>query len=111
MNQPEDVEVILSPDRRYQFHSSVLARNSTLFQTLLTERNAAKLHSRARKAGIKIRWMVELTRMPDDEHPAGQLELVVTAPTPILLIDTSADPNHPAATLTRPTTDMATLGN
>jgi hypothetical protein len=60
---------------------------------MLTEHNAAKLHARARKAGIKIRWMIELTRMPDDEHPAGRLELVVSVPNPIPIIDTSTHPN------------------
>ncbi|KAF2276507.1 uncharacterized protein EI97DRAFT_377350 [Westerdykella ornata] len=77
MNQPEDVEVILTYDRRYVFHSSVLARCSTFLASLLTERTAATLSSKARNAGIKLRWMLELTQAPDEDHPAGQLELVV----------------------------------
>ena len=77
MNQAEDVEVILGHERRYKFHSGTLARNSTLFADMLTEPNAAKLNSRARNAGIKIRWMMELTRLPCDQYPAGCLELVV----------------------------------
>lgn len=77
MNQAEDVEIILGHKRRYKFHSGTLARNSTLFAEMLSERNAAKLNSRARSAGIKIRWMIELTRLPDEEFPAGCLELVV----------------------------------
>jgi hypothetical protein len=80
MNQPEDVEVILSPEKRYQFHSSVLARNSTHFSSLLTERNAAKLCKRARNAGIKVRWMLELAMSPHEEHTPGRLKLVVSAP-------------------------------
>ncbi|KZM22285.1 phospholipid-translocating ATPase rsb1 [Ascochyta rabiei] len=76
MNQAEDVEIILGHKRRYKFHSGTLARNSTLFAEMLSERNAAKLSSRARSAGVKIRWMVELTRLPDEQFPAGHLELV-----------------------------------
>ncbi|KAJ4338481.1 phospholipid-translocating ATPase rsb1 [Ascochyta clinopodiicola] len=81
MNQAEDVEVILGHKRRYKFHSGTLARNSTLFAEMLSERNAAKLNSRARSAGVKIRWMVELTRLPDEQFPAGYLELVELTPT------------------------------
>jgi hypothetical protein len=77
MNQAEDVEVILGHSRRYKFHSGTLARNSTRFADLLTEPNATKLSNRARSAGIKIRWMIELTRLPSDTHPAGTFELVV----------------------------------
>lgn len=77
MNQAEDVEVILGHERRYKFHSGTLARNSTLFADMLTEPNATKLNSRARTAGIKIRWMMELTMLPCDQYPAGCLELVV----------------------------------
>lgn len=77
MNQAEDVEIILGHKRRYKFHSGVLARNSTLFAEMLSERNAAKLNTRARNAGIKIRWMIELTRLPDEHFPAGCLEIVV----------------------------------
>ncbi|KAF1848640.1 uncharacterized protein K460DRAFT_334981 [Cucurbitaria berberidis CBS 394.84] len=81
MNQAEDVEVILGRERRYKFHSGTLARSSTLFADMLTEPNAAKLNSRARNAGIKVRWMIELTRLPCSQYPAGCLELVDLAPT------------------------------
>jgi hypothetical protein len=77
MNQAEDVEIILGHKRRYKFHCGTLARNSTLFAEMLSERNAAKLNSRARNGGIKIRWMIELTRLPNEQYPAGCLELVV----------------------------------
>jgi hypothetical protein len=77
MNQAEDVEVILGHNRRYQFHSGTLARNSTLFADMLTEPHAAKLNNRAKSAGIKIRWMIELTHLPSDDLPAGILQLVV----------------------------------
>lgn len=77
MNQAEDVEIILGHKRRYKFHSGTLARNSTRFAEMLSERNAAKLNSRARSAGIKIRWTVELTRLPSEQFPAGCLELAV----------------------------------
>jgi hypothetical protein len=77
MNQAEDVEIILGHKRRYKFHSGTLARNSILFAEMLSERNAAKLNGRARSAGIKTRWMIELTRLPDEQFPAGCLELVV----------------------------------
>lgn len=80
MNQAEDVEVILAHDRRYKFHSGTLARNSTFFADLLIEPLAAKLSSKAKNAGIKIKWMVELTGMPTDQRPAGVLELVVSSP-------------------------------
>jgi hypothetical protein len=78
MNQAEDVEVILGHKRRYKFHSGTLARNSTLFANMLTEPNAVKLSNRARNAGIKIRWMIELTRIPSEQYPSGVLELVVS---------------------------------
>lgn len=85
MNQAEDVEVMLCHKRLYKFHSGTLARNSTLFAEMLSERNAAKLNNRARTAGIKIRWMVELTRLPDEQFPAGCLELVVCIISPAVL--------------------------
>jgi hypothetical protein len=77
MNQVEDVEVILGHDRYYKFHSGTLARSSTLFAEMLTEPNAAKLNNRAKMAGVKIRWMIELTRLPSADYPAGSLKLVV----------------------------------
>ncbi|KAF2265329.1 hypothetical protein CC78DRAFT_616031 [Lojkania enalia] len=61
MNQPEDVEIILSHDRHYQFHSSVLARNSLLLADMLSERNAVPFSNKAKAAKIKIRWTIELT--------------------------------------------------
>ncbi|EDU41382.1 hypothetical protein PtrSN002B_001768 [Pyrenophora tritici-repentis] len=76
MNQAEDVEVIIGHNRRYKFHSGTLARNSTLFADMLTEPNAAKLSNRARNAGVKIRWMIELKALPSQQCPAGCLELV-----------------------------------
>lgn len=78
MNQAEDVEVVLAHKRRYKFHSGTLARNSTLFARMLTEPNAAKMSNKARSAGIKIRWMVQLTKLPCTQYPAGLLELVVS---------------------------------
>lgn len=78
MNQEEDVEVALGLECRYKFHSGTLARSSTLLADLLTEHAAAKLSLRARNAGVKIRWMIELSHMPDDEFPAGKLSLVVS---------------------------------
>lgn len=80
MNQVEDVEVILGHKRRYKFHSGTLARNSTHFAEMLSERNATTLNNRAKKAGIKIRWMIELTHLPSERFPAGCLELVVCKP-------------------------------
>jgi hypothetical protein len=77
MNQAEDVEVILGHKRHYKFHSGTLARNSTLFADMLTEPNAAKLNNRARNAGIKTRWMIELKELPSEQQPAGRLGLVV----------------------------------
>lgn len=77
MDQAEDVEVILGHRRRYKFHSGTLARNSTLFAEFLSERKAVQLNSRARNAGIKIRWMIEMDRLPDELNPAGRLRLVV----------------------------------
>ncbi|KAH6643617.1 RTA1 like protein-domain-containing protein [Boeremia exigua] len=81
MNQAEDVEVILGHKRRYKFHSGTLARNSTLFAEMLCERNAARLSSRAKNAGVKIRWMIELTELPNERNPAGYLDLVELTPT------------------------------
>lgn len=89
MNQPEDVEIVLGHKRRYKFHSGTLARNSTLFADMLTEPNAAKLSNRARNAGIKVRWLIELTKIPCEQYPAGCLELVVCSP-----CARSVVPNH-----------------
>ena len=88
MNQAEDVEIVLGYERHYKFHSGTLARNSPLFADMLTELNAAHLSSRARNAGIKIRWMIELTCLPCDKYPAGRFELIVSLlfPTPKSLI-------------------------
>jgi hypothetical protein len=77
MNQAEDVEIVLGYERRYKFHSGTLARNSTLFADMLTEPNAVKMSNKAKNAGIKIRWMIELTRLPSEQYPAGTLELLV----------------------------------
>ena len=85
MNQAEDVEVTIGHNRRYKFHSGTLARNSTLFADMLTEPNATKLSNRARNAGIKIRWMIELKALPSAQYPAGRLELVVSSCTSALL--------------------------
>ncbi|KAF2714406.1 hypothetical protein K504DRAFT_367530 [Pleomassaria siparia CBS 279.74] len=74
MNQPEDVEVIIAHDRRYKFHASVLARNSVLFAEMLTEANAAQLSNKAKQAGIKTRWMIELVALPSAEEPGGRLK-------------------------------------
>jgi hypothetical protein len=76
MNQPEDVEVILSHKHKYRFHSGVLARHSSLLAEMLTERCAAQLSNKAIRAGIKIRWRIALTRIPSNAMPAGKLELV-----------------------------------
>ena len=78
MSQPHDVLVVLRHDRKYPFHASVLARNSIFFSNLLTEPNAAKLNSKAKSAGIMTRWLVELVEMPTGNHPAGQMDLVVS---------------------------------
>jgi hypothetical protein len=111
MNQAEDVEIILGHKRRYKFHSGTLARNSTLFADMLSERNAAKLNSRARSAGVKIRWMIELARLPDEQFPAGCLELVVRSNCPWtasgaqtfqeLILDRSSHPQASARTAVR----------
>lgn len=79
MDQLEDVEVILAHDRHYKFHSGVLARNSTLLAKMLTERNGANLRKSAKEAGVKIRWMIALERLPSDEEPAGSLEWIVSS--------------------------------
>lgn len=79
MNQPEDVEVVLGYGSRYKFHSGTLARHSPLLADMLTEPKAARLSPRARSAGIKIRWMIELTWLPCDKYPAGRFELVVSS--------------------------------
>ncbi|KAJ4290548.1 phospholipid-translocating ATPase rsb1 [Kalmusia sp. IMI 367209] len=76
MNQAHDVSVVLDHEHKYSFHSGTLARSSTLFAELFTEPNAAKLSLRARQAGIKTRWLVELKEMPSVDHPAGRLDLV-----------------------------------
>ncbi|KAH7115839.1 hypothetical protein B0J11DRAFT_112070 [Dendryphion nanum] len=75
MNQPEDVEVILSHDQRYMFHSSVLVRSSSFFAKLLTVGTAVKLSHKAKNAGIKIKWRVILSRLPNSTNP-GVLELL-----------------------------------
>lgn len=77
MDQDEDVEIVLGHKRRYKFHSGTLARNSTLFAEMLTESQAVQLNGQAKSAGIKIKWLVELTHLPSDAFPAGNLQLVV----------------------------------
>ncbi|KAF1970952.1 hypothetical protein BU23DRAFT_537123 [Bimuria novae-zelandiae CBS 107.79] len=79
MNQPHDVQVVLSHDRKYPFHASTLARNSIFFAKLLTEPQAAKLSTKAKAAGM-ARWLVELVEMNSTKHPAGQLALVDLSP-------------------------------
>lgn len=78
MNQAEDVEVVLAYGRRYKFHSGTLARNSTLLAGMLTEPLAAKLSNKAKMAGVKTRWMIELVALPGPFSPAGRLALVVS---------------------------------
>lgn len=78
MNQAHDVQVVLKHDQKYSFHANSLARSSILFAELLTEPNAAKLSNRAKSAGIKTRWMVELVELATDKYPAGKLALVVS---------------------------------
>lgn len=78
MNQPHDVMIVLHRDRKYPFHAGVLARNSTFFAERLIEPKAAKLNNRAKQAGVKIRWMLELKQLPNDDYPVGELDLVVS---------------------------------
>lgn len=80
MNQPHDVQVVLSRDRKYPFHANTLARSSVFFANMLTEPSAARLSTRAKNAGITKRWLVELVEMPCLQYPAGQLELIVSLP-------------------------------
>ncbi|KAF2019776.1 hypothetical protein BU24DRAFT_386885 [Aaosphaeria arxii CBS 175.79] len=75
MNQPEDVEVVLTHDRRFKFHASVLARNSPLLAGMLTELKAARLSKKAKDAGIKVRWMIKLSHPPHGDDP-GELQSV-----------------------------------
>ncbi|KAF2660345.1 hypothetical protein K491DRAFT_79558 [Lophiostoma macrostomum CBS 122681] len=73
----EDVQIILSHDHRYKFHRSVLVRNSTFFASLLTNKSAAPLSPKALKAGVKIKWIIALTKVPDfDVDSHGTLELL-----------------------------------
>jgi hypothetical protein len=83
MNQAEDVKIVLAHNRHYKFHSGTLARNSPLFASMLSEPLAAKLSNKAKNAGVKVRWMIELERMPDAHNPAGKLGLVVSFVPPI----------------------------
>ncbi|KAL5386915.1 hypothetical protein DPSP01_003931 [Paraphaeosphaeria sporulosa] len=76
MNQPHDVEIILSHDRKYPFHASTLARSSVFFASMLTETSAARLSTKAKNAGVTKRWLIELIEMPSAQYPAGQLELI-----------------------------------
>lgn len=78
MSQPHDVLVVLSHERKYPLHANALARNSVFFANILTEPNAAKLSNKAKAAGIKTRWQVELVEMESDRYPAGRLELIVS---------------------------------
>jgi hypothetical protein len=78
MNQVEDVTVVLSPSHKYNFHSSVLTRNSSLFADLLDERFSAQLCAKAKNTGLKIRWMIELREILSDAFPGGKLERLVS---------------------------------
>ncbi|ORX96843.1 hypothetical protein BCR34DRAFT_497416 [Clohesyomyces aquaticus] len=76
MQQPEDVEIILTSEHRYKLHANVLARHSTFFAGYLTEQRAAKYPPRTLAKGVIIRWMFQLKRGPTEEEPAGELSPV-----------------------------------
>lgn len=79
MNQPQDVEIVLSNDHKYRFHASMLAKSSVLFANMFTEPSAARLSMKARHAGVARRWLLELVKMPSAQHPAGQLDIIVSS--------------------------------
>ena len=65
---------------RWQYVLMLLLSQRTIIAGMLTEQNAAKLSNRARNANVHTRWMVELKHLPDREHPAGLMGLVVSIP-------------------------------
>jgi len=54
-----DVEVVISPTRRYELHVGVLRRSSTLFADLL-RRDGPKLSKKALDRGVTIRYRLVL---------------------------------------------------
>jgi len=77
MDSPPDVQIMLSSNLTLNLHANTLARCSGFFKEHLTERHAAKLNNKAKKGGVRIRWMFELEK-PTDEHPMGFLKKVVS---------------------------------
>lgn len=59
-----DVLIIISPEQQYHLHANTLRSQSELFRNLLTPDTAARLSAKARKAGVQLRWRVEL-QLPD----------------------------------------------
>ncbi|KAL2003981.1 hypothetical protein VTN02DRAFT_1277 [Thermoascus thermophilus] len=69
-----DVRLIIPPDNIYQLHSTVLKRSSGFFAGALTESNAAKLHSKAKKFGVTVRFQLHLVYSP--ANPNGVFEMM-----------------------------------
>ena len=70
-----DVLVAISLDKQYQLDSKTLSMYSSRLASLLTEDNAIKLSSKARKEGTRIRWRVELDtpKSEDEKREVGRV--------------------------------------
>ena len=56
-----DVLVVLSPNRTYNLHATMLRHSSNFFAGLIREETGAKLSSKAKNSGVKTRFYIELT--------------------------------------------------
>lgn len=73
-----DVRLVIPPGDIYQLHSTVLKRSSGFFLGALTENNAAKLYSKAKKSGVTVRFQLQLVYSP--ANPNGVFEMMVRWP-------------------------------
>ncbi|KAF2493007.1 hypothetical protein BU16DRAFT_466099 [Lophium mytilinum] len=60
MDPAPDVQLVLAYDKILPLHSSVLARHSKRFASILTQELSAFLCQRAKQQGVTIRWRIEL---------------------------------------------------
>ncbi|KAF2807229.1 uncharacterized protein BDZ99DRAFT_536533 [Mytilinidion resinicola] len=75
MDPAPDVQLVLAYDKVLPLHSSVLARHSKRFASILTHEFAAVLCQRAKQQGVTIRWRIELRGVGVNGNSVGRLEL------------------------------------
>jgi hypothetical protein len=78
MEPPPDVQLVLAFGKILPFHSSVLARHSKRFASVLTQEFAARLCQKAKQQGVTIRWRVELRGVGINGNSVGRLVIRVS---------------------------------